>query len=88
MDGVNIDDSNQVSHNEDDNVEASVEICRVCLLSNHLMRDLFIENDVVSLSTKAMSFANVKVSSFLFLESSILLFLISLLFTYVHKCQI
>ncbi|KAH0548426.1 zinc finger protein 26-like isoform X2 [Cotesia glomerata] len=63
MDGVNIDDSNQVSHNEDDNVEASVEICRVCLLSNHLMRDLFIENDVVSLSTKAMSFANVKIHS-------------------------
>ncbi|XP_008556329.1 zinc finger protein 160 isoform X1 [Microplitis demolitor] len=61
MDAVDIEDNNQVSHNDDDNVDGNVEICRVCLLSNHLMRDLFGENDVVSLSTKAMSFANVKI---------------------------
>lgn len=36
-------------------------ICRVCLLGNLVMRDLFFESDVASLSTKAMSFINVKV---------------------------
>ncbi|XP_012542969.2 zinc finger protein 26 isoform X2 [Monomorium pharaonis] len=39
---------------------AAVKICRVCLLDNLMMRDLFLESEVTSLSTKAMSFANVK----------------------------
>ncbi|XP_053978850.1 zinc finger protein 91-like [Hylaeus volcanicus] len=46
--------------NVEDGIVATVEICRVCLLGNLVMRDLFLESEVASLSAKAMSFANVK----------------------------
>lgn len=39
-----------------------VDVCRVCLLHHVVMRDLFHEDDVISLSTKAMTLANVKVN--------------------------
>ncbi|XP_078040166.1 uncharacterized protein LOC144471720 [Augochlora pura] len=55
--GINTSDSAQ---NEEESIVSTVEICRVCLLGNLVMRDLFLENEVSSLSTKAMSFANVK----------------------------
>jgi len=45
-----------------DAIASTVKICRVCLLDNLMMRDLFLENETASLSTKAMSFINVKVS--------------------------
>jgi hypothetical protein len=46
----------------EDAIASTVKICRVCLLDNLMMRDLFLENETASLSTKAMSFINVKVS--------------------------
>lgn len=45
----------------EDGMVSTVEICRVCLLGNLVMRDLFLESQVDSLSAKAMSFASVKV---------------------------
>lgn len=45
----------------EDAIASVVKICRVCLLGNLIMRDLFVENEVSSLSAKAMSFTNVKV---------------------------
>lgn len=57
MDAVEINTSNP-PQSED---AAASRICRVCLLDNLMMRDIFLENDAASLSTKAMSFANVKV---------------------------
>lgn len=59
MDAVEINTSDP-SQNEEGTV-STVEICRVCLLGNVVMRDLFLESEVASLSAKAMSFANVKV---------------------------
>lgn len=59
MDAVEINTSDS-SQNEE-GIVSTVEICRVCLLGNLVMRDLFLENEVDSLSAKAMSFANVKV---------------------------
>lgn len=44
----------------EDAIASVVKICRVCLLGNLIMRDLFVENEVSSLSAKAMSFTNVK----------------------------
>ncbi|KAG7199544.1 hypothetical protein KM043_014155 [Ampulex compressa] len=58
MDAVEINESDP-SQNEE-GIVSTVEICRVCLLGNLVMRDLFLENEVASLSAKAMSFANVK----------------------------
>ncbi|XP_029039600.2 zinc finger protein 26-like [Osmia bicornis bicornis] len=58
MDAVEINTSDS-SQNEE-GIVSTVEICRVCLLGNLVMRDLFLENEVDSLSAKAMSFANVK----------------------------
>lgn len=60
MDAVEINASDS-PQNEEDGIVATVEICRVCLLGNLVMRDLFLESEVASLSAKAMSFANVKV---------------------------
>ncbi|XP_066582843.1 zinc finger protein 814-like [Prorops nasuta] len=57
MDAVQINTSDP-SENED--IDSDVEICRVCLSENLVTRDLFLENEVTSLSAKAMSFANVK----------------------------
>lgn len=59
MDAVEINASDS-PQNEEDGIVATVEICRVCLLGNLVMRDLFLESEVASLSAKAMSFANVK----------------------------
>lgn len=58
MDAVEISTSDP-PHNEQ-GIVSTVEICRVCLFGNLVMRDLFLENEVNSLSEKAMSFANVK----------------------------
>ncbi|XP_024889851.1 zinc finger protein 91-like [Temnothorax curvispinosus] len=44
----------------EDAIASGMKICRVCLLGNLMMRDLFLESEVASLSAKAMSFANVK----------------------------
>lgn len=55
VDGINT----TVPPQTEDDIDA-VPVCRICLMTNLVMRDLFHENDV-SLSTKAMSFANVKV---------------------------
>ncbi|KYM97645.1 Zinc finger protein 26 [Cyphomyrmex costatus] len=44
----------------EDAIASAMKICRVCLLDNLMMRDLFAESEVASLSAKAMSFANVK----------------------------
>ncbi|XP_012284886.1 zinc finger protein 91 [Orussus abietinus] len=41
-------------------IVSAVEICRVCLMGNLVMRSLFHETEVVPLSAKAMSFASVK----------------------------
>lgn len=60
MDAVEIDTSRP--SRAEDAIASTVKICRVCLLDNLMMRDLFLENDAASLSTKAMSFINVKVS--------------------------
>lgn len=49
-------------------IVSTVEICRICLLGNLVMRDLFLGNEVASLSAKAMNFANVKVRYQQFLE--------------------
>ncbi|XP_076639598.1 uncharacterized protein LOC143351675 isoform X1 [Colletes latitarsis] len=59
MDAVEINASDS-PQNVEDSIVATVEICRVCLLGNLVMRDLFLESEVASLSAKAMSFANVK----------------------------
>lgn len=59
MDAVEIHTSDSPQNEE--GIVPTVEICRVCLLDNLVMRDLFLENEVASLSAKAMSFANVKV---------------------------
>ncbi|XP_034947213.1 zinc finger protein 62 homolog [Chelonus insularis] len=56
MDAVVIDTTEPQQNDED-----AMEVCRVCLVGNHIMRDLFVESDVISLSTKAMSFASVKI---------------------------
>ncbi|XP_043285163.1 zinc finger protein 91-like [Venturia canescens] len=56
MDAVDM-DTEEDSH--DDTIEET-EVCRVCLLGHMIMRDLFVENNVTSLSAKAMSFASVK----------------------------
>lgn len=45
----------------EDAIGSAVKICRVCLLGDLVMRDLFAESEVASLSAKAMSFASVKV---------------------------
>ena len=45
----------------EDAITSAMKICRICLLDNLMMRDLFAESEVASLSVKAMSFANVKV---------------------------
>ncbi|XP_003706907.3 uncharacterized protein LOC100875353 isoform X2 [Megachile rotundata] len=58
MDAVEINTSDSPQNEE--GIVSTVEICRVCLLGNLVMRDLFLENEVASLSAKAMSFANVK----------------------------
>ena len=65
MDAVQIDTAEELEN--DDTIENTVpDVCRICLLGNLMMRDLFVENDLVPLSTKAMSFASVKVSRFIF----------------------
>uniref|UniRef100_A0A1B6K9G9 Protein krueppel n=2 Tax=Graphocephala atropunctata TaxID=36148 RepID=A0A1B6K9G9_9HEMI len=48
------------SDQSDEKPDCTVQICRVCLLSNLDMRDLFLEKDKDSLSAKVMSFTNVK----------------------------
>ncbi|XP_076685347.1 uncharacterized protein LOC143377672 [Andrena cerasifolii] len=58
MDAVEINTSDSPQNEE--GIVPTVEICRVCLLDNLVMRELFLENEVASLSAKAMSFANVK----------------------------
>ncbi|OAD52246.1 Zinc finger protein 26 [Eufriesea mexicana] len=58
MDAVEINTSDS-SQNEE-GIVSTEEICRVCLLGNLVMRELFLESEVASLSAKAMSFANVK----------------------------
>ncbi|EZA60673.1 hypothetical protein DMN91_007108 [Ooceraea biroi] len=58
MDAVEINTSEPPQ--TEDVVASTVKICRVCLLDNLMMRDLFLENETASLSTKAMSFINVK----------------------------
>lgn len=60
MDAVEI-NTTVSRQNEGQGIVSTVEICRVCLLGNLVMRDLFLESEVASLSAKAMSFANVKV---------------------------
>lgn len=59
MDAVEINTSDPPQG--EDAVTSTMKICRVCLLDNLMMRDLFVGNEVASLSAKAMSFANVKV---------------------------
>lgn len=59
MDAMEINTSDP-PHSEDV-VGSTMEICRVCLLGNLVMRDLFLDSEIASLSVKAMSFANVKV---------------------------
>ncbi|XP_011647293.1 zinc finger protein Xfin-like [Pogonomyrmex barbatus] len=58
MDAVEINTSDPPQG--EDAIASPVKICRVCLLDNLMMRDLFAETEVASLSEKAMSFANVK----------------------------
>ncbi|KAK2580433.1 hypothetical protein KPH14_006178 [Odynerus spinipes] len=58
MDAVEISTSDPPQNEQ--GIVSTVEICRVCLFGNLVMRDLFLENEVASLSVKAMSFANVK----------------------------
>ncbi|XP_043466732.1 zinc finger protein 91-like isoform X2 [Leptopilina heterotoma] len=58
MDAVEINTSESPQNEE--GIVSAMEICRVCLLGNLLMRDLFHDNGVASLSAKAMSFTNVK----------------------------
>ncbi|XP_032674617.1 zinc finger protein 91-like [Odontomachus brunneus] len=61
MDAVEIDTSEPPPQQNEDAFVATVEeMCRVCLVGNLGMRDLFQDNEDASLSTKAMSFANVK----------------------------
>lgn len=50
----------------EENVGTVGEICRVCLLEGSEMRDLFVEDPVVPLSNKAMSFTSVKVRHVVF----------------------
>ncbi|XP_029665616.1 zinc finger protein 845-like [Formica exsecta] len=58
MDAVEINTSGPPQ--SEDAIASAVKICRVCLLDNLMMRDLFLESEVASLSMKAMSFTNVK----------------------------
>ncbi|XP_051163931.1 zinc finger protein Xfin-like isoform X2 [Leptopilina boulardi] len=58
MDAVEINTSESPQNEE--GIVSTMEICRVCLLGNLLMRDLFHDNGVASLSSKAMSFTNIK----------------------------
>ncbi|XP_035723992.1 zinc finger protein 845-like [Vespa mandarinia] len=58
MDAVEISTSDPPQSEQE--IVSTVEICRICLLGNLVMRDLFLGNEVASLSAKAMSFANVK----------------------------
>ncbi|EFN62119.1 hypothetical protein EAG_15711, partial [Camponotus floridanus] len=58
MDAVEINTSGPPQ--SEDAIASAVKICRVCLLDNPMMRDLFLESEVASLSMKAMSFTNVK----------------------------
>lgn len=60
MDAVEIDTSRPPQ--TEDALASTVKICRVCLLDNLMMRDLFLETNAASLSRKLMSFINVKVS--------------------------
>lgn len=59
MDAVEINTSG--SPQSEDAIASAMKICRVCLLDNPMMRDLFLDDEVASLSMKAMSFTNVKV---------------------------
>lgn len=61
MDAVEIDTSEPPPQQSEDAIATTVDICRVCLLGNLGMRDLFQESMDASLSAKAMSFTNVKV---------------------------
>lgn len=61
MDAVEIDTSESPPQQCEDAIAITVDMCRVCLLDNPGMRDLFQESEDASLSAKAMSFANVKV---------------------------
>ncbi|XP_072766934.1 uncharacterized protein [Anoplolepis gracilipes] len=58
MDAVEINTSDPPQ--SEDAIASAVKICRVCLLDNLMMRDLFHGSEVASLSMKAMSFTNVK----------------------------
>ncbi|XP_015174712.1 PREDICTED: zinc finger protein 91 isoform X1 [Polistes dominula] len=58
MDAVEISTSNPPQNEQV--IVSAVEICRICLHGNLAMRDLFLGNEIASLSAKAMSFANVK----------------------------
>ncbi|XP_033220205.1 zinc finger protein 91-like isoform X2 [Belonocnema kinseyi] len=58
MDAIEINTSEPTQNEE--GIVSAMEICRVCLLGNVVMRDLFHESEVNSLSAKAMSFASVK----------------------------
>ncbi|OXU23554.1 hypothetical protein TSAR_013204 [Trichomalopsis sarcophagae] len=60
MDAVEVNTS-EAQQPDDVDMPAQLEICRVCLLGNHLMRGLFHQDVVPNLSEKAMSFANVKI---------------------------
>lgn len=60
MDAVDIDTAGS-PQNDDEQEEVAVNVCRICLVGNLIMRDLFVDGDVISLSTKAMSFTSVKV---------------------------
>lgn len=59
MDAVEINTSESPQNEE--GIVSAMEICRVCLLGNVLMRDLFHDNGIASLSAKAMSFTSIKV---------------------------
>lgn len=59
MDAVEINTSDPPQG--EDAIASDVKICRVCLLDNLMMRDLFVGSEIASLSAKAMSFVNVKV---------------------------
>ncbi|KAK0163344.1 hypothetical protein PV327_007036 [Microctonus hyperodae] len=60
MDAVDIDTAGS-PQNDDEQEEVTVNVCRICLVGNLIMRDLFVDGDVISLSTKAMSFTSVKI---------------------------
>lgn len=69
MDAVGIDTSEPSQVADDEPVDSSGQICRVCLTGNIIMKDLFIDEDeIVSLSTKAMAFSSVQVCFFFILN--------------------